>query len=93
MRGFFVNYADHAPSHFFARPAAAAAAPRIDGAFSFVDVEPAHRRRFGSRCCNVADHCNGLVLLQDERLHAELYACNPTTRRWHGWKKYHWYRS
>ncbi|RLM70020.1 hypothetical protein C2845_PM17G14470 [Panicum miliaceum] len=80
VRGFFVNYVDPPPppTHFFARPAAAPG-PWIDGAFSFVDPE---HRRFGGRCCNVADHCNGLVLLQDELLHTELYACNPTTRRW-----------
>ncbi|KAL6654603.1 hypothetical protein ACP70R_008068 [Stipagrostis hirtigluma subsp. patula] len=75
VRGFFVNYVDHGRPHFFARPAATAGRRRIDGKFRY--VRPVHTNAWYV----VADHCNGLVLYRDVD-HDELYACNPTTRRW-----------
>ncbi|TVU23674.1 hypothetical protein EJB05_26053, partial [Eragrostis curvula] len=72
--GFFVNYVDHYRPHFFARPAAAAG-PKIDGEFDFLEPKP-----YGE--CMVVDHCNGLVLYQVDSLFiGELHACNPITKR------------
>ncbi|TVT97600.1 hypothetical protein EJB05_57139, partial [Eragrostis curvula] len=76
VRGFFVNYVDHYRPHFFARPAApAAAGTKINGEFNFLEPKP-----YGE--CMVVDHCNGLVLyLVDSLFIGELHACNPITKR------------
>ncbi|CAL4990395.1 unnamed protein product [Urochloa decumbens] len=79
LHGFFVNYNDHERAHLFARPtpAAAAAGPRIDGKFSYIEPE----QRVGP-FRKVADHCNGLVLYRRDGDDVQLYLCNPVTRRW-----------
>ncbi|KAL6908101.1 hypothetical protein ACP4OV_002271 [Aristida adscensionis] len=76
VRGFFASYVGHDRSHFLAHPAlaAAAAGPRVDGRFDYVDPTES----FGSS--RVVDHCNGLVLLLSDG-DGGLCACNPATRR------------
>lgn len=79
VRGLFINYQDYGRPHFFARPPASAADPRISGEFDFVP----RKKRYGyySSWYEVLDHCNGLVLFLETS--GDLtYVCNPTTRRW-----------
>ncbi|CAO2146381.1 unnamed protein product [Urochloa humidicola] len=77
LRGFFVNYHYRHRVHLFARPTPAAAGPRIDGEFSFIEPE-----QDGGPHRKVADHCNGLILYRSDYYESHLYVCNPVTRRW-----------
>ncbi|CAN6381994.1 unnamed protein product [Urochloa humidicola] len=80
VRGIFANnYVDHFRPHFFARPATSATTvgPWVHGEFSYVAPENHWRGDY-----KVEDHCNGLVMYRDYDLSADLYVCNPVTRRW-----------
>ncbi|CAL5091753.1 unnamed protein product [Urochloa decumbens] len=68
VRGVFVNYAGQDEPYFFSRPERAA--PRIDAELRF--LPPINWRK-------VLHSSNGLLLVKDR---AELYVCNPATRRW-----------
>ncbi|KAL6654807.1 hypothetical protein ACP70R_008272 [Stipagrostis hirtigluma subsp. patula] len=69
LRGIFVNYGEYPHSHLLARRTPAGA-PQVDGTLDFM---PDKRWR------TVVDHCNGLLLYEDNNRH---YVCNPATRRW-----------
>ncbi|CAN6363643.1 unnamed protein product [Urochloa humidicola] len=61
LRGFFVNYHDHRSAHFFARPTTAAAGPRIDGKFSFIEPEHTLGRSEKSQTVATASSCTGVT--------------------------------
>ncbi|KAM0888194.1 hypothetical protein ACQ4PT_028529 [Festuca glaucescens] len=69
VRGMFVNYTDTRMHGFFCAAVAV-------GSLLFLPNTPAN---YFSRRSRIRDHCNGLLLYQNNKA---TYVCNPATRRW-----------
>uniref|UniRef100_A0A0D9XUG2 F-box associated domain-containing protein n=1 Tax=Leersia perrieri TaxID=77586 RepID=A0A0D9XUG2_9ORYZ len=80
VRGIFMNYIDHGPTHLLTHPSMAAPAkPTInDGFLSFLPGANPNHDSWDT--WSVLDHCNGLLLCHYNE--SRLCVCNPATRRW-----------
>ncbi|CAM0943547.1 unnamed protein product [Alopecurus aequalis] len=74
LEGIFMYFTRHKFPEFFSRPDAP-----ITGKMDFL---PSANNRIDEDRCEVQDHCNGLLLLQDESNSDVNYVVNPATRRW-----------
>jgi hypothetical protein len=74
LDGIFLNFTHHKFPEFFSRPWTP-----VTGEMNFL---PCAYDNPEDDCCEVQDHCNGLLLLQDALTQIPNYVVNPATRRW-----------
>jgi hypothetical protein len=76
LEGIFMYFSFHKFPEFFSRPGAP-----IAGELDFL---PTANEYIEDDQCDVQDHCNGLLLLQDAQVGNPdcFYVVNPATRRW-----------
>ncbi|KAM0930090.1 hypothetical protein ACQ4PT_001162 [Festuca glaucescens] len=74
LGGIFMYFTDHKFPEFFSRPGTP-----ITGKMDFL---PSANKYIEDDLCDVQDHCNGLLLLQDKQTGIPNYVVNPATRRW-----------
>ncbi|CAM0902774.1 unnamed protein product [Alopecurus aequalis] len=74
LGGIFLYFTDHKFPEFFSRPGTP-----ITGKMDFL---PSANNCIDEDLCEVQDHCNGLLLLQDQDNSDVNYVVNPATRRW-----------
>jgi hypothetical protein len=76
LEGIFMYFSFHKFPEFFSRPGAP-----IAGELDFL---PTANEYIEDDLCDIQDHCNGLLLLQDAQVGNPdyFYVVNPATRRW-----------